>query len=213
MRKSSKAMSRILAAAKLELGSKGLDGANIEQIAKTARTSKQLIYHYFENKQDLYRVVVSKSVLNFFANVQLGAFEDNDPTSYIRQFFLRVYDEFHKNPTLTVISIDQSLHAGAHLPFSPKLEFARTHFIDSLRPALELGKRRGLFRDDLNESMVFFISISMIVGTLSLKGIYQRFLGPELDRDDVQWRKLLAELFMNALRPSVPDGGGVGQGT
>src|SRR3978361_1979258 len=47
-------IARILTSARAEFGTKGLDGAKMEDIARAAGISKQLIYHYFRGKDDLY---------------------------------------------------------------------------------------------------------------------------------------------------------------
>src|SRR5687768_13944041 len=45
---------RIIAAAREEFGANGFDGAKVEHIARRAGVSKQLIYLYFNGKDELY---------------------------------------------------------------------------------------------------------------------------------------------------------------
>lgn len=49
--------SRILDAATMEFAERGLAGARVERIAASAECNKQLIYHYFGDKQGLYDAV------------------------------------------------------------------------------------------------------------------------------------------------------------
>ena len=58
-RNSALTIERIVAAAEEEFGTHGLDGAKIDDIARTAGISKQLIYHYFNGKDDLYSEMLS----------------------------------------------------------------------------------------------------------------------------------------------------------
>jgi TetR/AcrR family transcriptional regulator len=43
-----------------EFAAKGFSGARVQAIADTARLNKQLIYHYFGNKQSLYEAVLEQ---------------------------------------------------------------------------------------------------------------------------------------------------------
>src|SRR3546814_4095706 len=47
-------INRIFAAAREEFGANGFDGAKVEHIARRAKVSKQLVYLYFNGKDELY---------------------------------------------------------------------------------------------------------------------------------------------------------------
>ena len=49
---------RILEAATQEFARKGFDGARIDDIAQQANANKQMLYHYFGNKDDLFTKVL-----------------------------------------------------------------------------------------------------------------------------------------------------------
>ncbi len=53
---------RILAAALAEFADKGLAGARVDAIARRARVNKRMLYHYFGNKQALFREIVRRKV-------------------------------------------------------------------------------------------------------------------------------------------------------
>src|SRR4029453_968170 len=46
---------RILAAALAEFSSEGFAGARVARIARRAKINKRMLYHYFGNKEDLFR--------------------------------------------------------------------------------------------------------------------------------------------------------------
>jgi TetR/AcrR family transcriptional regulator len=50
--------SRILAAAVTEFAAHGLAGARVDAIARRAGTNKRMLYHYFTDKEGLYRAVL-----------------------------------------------------------------------------------------------------------------------------------------------------------
>jgi AcrR family transcriptional regulator len=53
---------RILDAARREFGTKGFDGARIDAIARRAGVNKGLIFYYFQNKEELFRVLSEQRI-------------------------------------------------------------------------------------------------------------------------------------------------------
>ncbi|MDR3457846.1 MAG: TetR/AcrR family transcriptional regulator [Verrucomicrobiae bacterium] len=54
--------SRILAAAVAEFAAKGQAGARVDAIARRAGTNKRMLYHYFADKEGLYRAVLREKI-------------------------------------------------------------------------------------------------------------------------------------------------------
>jgi len=53
---------RILAAALREFADKGFAGARVARIARRARINKRMLYHYFGNKDDLFREILGRKL-------------------------------------------------------------------------------------------------------------------------------------------------------
>src|SRR5262244_1754226 len=53
---------RILAAALKEFSAKGLAGARVDRIARRARINKRMLYHYFGNKDGLFREIMRRKL-------------------------------------------------------------------------------------------------------------------------------------------------------
>lgn len=49
---------RILAAAMAEFSARGFNGARVDAIARRARINKRMLYHYFGNKDELFRAIL-----------------------------------------------------------------------------------------------------------------------------------------------------------
>ena len=54
-------MAEIMEVATAEFADKGLSGARIDAIAAATRTSKRMIYYYFESKEGLYVAVLEEA--------------------------------------------------------------------------------------------------------------------------------------------------------
>src|SRR3954470_1376301 len=53
---------RILAAALKEFAAKGFAGARVDVIARRARINKRMLYHYFTDKEGLFRAVLRRKI-------------------------------------------------------------------------------------------------------------------------------------------------------
>ncbi len=53
---------RILSAALREFAAKGFAGARVARIARRARVNKRMLYHYFGNKDDLFREILGRKL-------------------------------------------------------------------------------------------------------------------------------------------------------
>ncbi len=53
---------RILAAALREFSARGLAGARVDRIARRARINKRMLYHYFGNKDELFREIMRRKL-------------------------------------------------------------------------------------------------------------------------------------------------------
>lgn len=53
---------RILTAALREFSAKGFAGARVDRIAQRARINKRMLYHYFGNKESLFREILARKV-------------------------------------------------------------------------------------------------------------------------------------------------------
>lgn len=53
---------RILSAALREFGEKGFAGARVDAIARRARINKRMLYHYFGDKEELFKAVLRRKI-------------------------------------------------------------------------------------------------------------------------------------------------------
>jgi AcrR family transcriptional regulator len=61
---------RILTAALREFSLRGFAGARVDVIARGARINKRMLYHYFGDKQGLFRAVIRQKISERMANVE-----------------------------------------------------------------------------------------------------------------------------------------------
>ena len=78
---------RILRAARREFVAKGFAGARVDVIASVASVNKRMLYHYFNNKEGLYRATLYEGMAT---NLDLVASAPADPDELLPFLFARV---------------------------------------------------------------------------------------------------------------------------
>ena len=81
---------RILRAARREFVAKGFAGARVDAIARSAAVNKRMLYHYFGDKEALYRAVLREGIAT---NLDLVAAAPADPDDLLPFLFTRVLQQ------------------------------------------------------------------------------------------------------------------------
>src|SRR5260370_7094629 len=79
---------RIFQQALKEFSKNGFAGARVDRIAKRARVNKQLIYYYFESKENLFRVVI-ESVWETSEAIRQARAEAGEVVRYWSEFYFK----------------------------------------------------------------------------------------------------------------------------
>src|SRR6266852_6281724 len=85
-------ISRLLAVAKVEFTQKGLDGARIDEIARRTGVTKQLIYHYYSTKEELFTAIVEETAASAMAEFIVLELDHLAPQEALRAFLFHIFD-------------------------------------------------------------------------------------------------------------------------
>jgi TetR/AcrR family transcriptional regulator len=202
-RSSSVTMDRILAAAEMEFGRKGLDGAKIEDIAREAGVSKQLIYHYFNNKVDLYSemlVALSQETYEkFLAIDQDGSMR---PEQIIGGWVSALYDWHCEHVYSAGITLDQGMRAGAQVRYDKKAAQLRNEWLTKLQAALSQGQAAGIFNPALTVDQIHYMGVVMVTGCITYREMFTRYARVNMEHPERSnyWQEFCVDFFMRALR-------------
>jgi AcrR family transcriptional regulator len=183
-RNSEKTKEDILAAARAEFCEHGLGGARVDAIAERAGANKRLLYHYFGNKEDLYRAVL----LEAYAEIRAGERELNldalSPDEAMDRLVRFTFRHFLANPWFTSLLSTENVQNAAFLKTLPDIPALHSPLVGQIAQILENGRREGIFRDGI-DPIQLYISIAALgyfyvsnMKTLSV--IFDRDLGATL---------------------------------
>jgi TetR/AcrR family transcriptional regulator len=196
---------RILKAAFVEFGDNGFAGARVDEIAKSAGASKQVIYHHFESKDGLFGAVVEKAYYDVRGagagiHFDVGEFE---PRQALRELATRLFQPSIDTVRFQRIMHDENRLGGVH---SAGLHDARQSYralLGLFAEILDRGVSAGVFRKGVDPAELYISLSSMFSLRLTNPHTLSNMLGVPLNTEEGARRSREAAITMiiNALRP------------
>lgn len=155
---------RIIEAAKDEFTSHGFDAARIDEIAKRAEVNKQLIYYYFESKDNLFTEVLKESYINLR---KAEVIEDLDSLSAYEAIMRLVeldWNFYTAHPELIFMLASENLQDGIHIE-NQKETFWEINKVwgETTAKIFEKNKVCKTIRDDLDPMQLNITIASLVI--------------------------------------------------
>ncbi|MBL8580704.1 MAG: TetR family transcriptional regulator, partial [Rhizobiaceae bacterium] len=151
----------LLSTAIREFADKGFAGARVDEIASRAGVNKQLLYHHFGNKDDLYRAALEAVYSEIREKEKALHLGDLPPLEAMRTLVGYSFDYLVAHPEFIRLVNDENAQGAPHAARSDELTEMHWPLVELLRQTLERGAAEGLFRDDMDPINVY-ISIAGI---------------------------------------------------
>jgi AcrR family transcriptional regulator len=169
---------RILEAALAEFSAYGIAGARVDRIAKTAKCNKNLIYIYFEDKENLFATVLHKHLLRIHEEYP---FTPDDLPAYAA----KVFDFAMSNPDLMRLMTWSALeNAKASVERAKSLDMK----VAALTKAQDAGHVGAVFSPDF-----LMIAIMSIATAWSAGSPYGPAVNPNIAERAATLRKSISE--------------------
>ena len=194
---------KLLVAARREFAARGLAGARVAEIAARAGVNKQLVYHYFGDKDALYLAVLEWVYAEIRAQERELNLEGLSPERAIRKLIESSFDHLAAHPDFIVLLNDENRGGAPHVRGSRKLEAMHSPLVSMVSKILRQGVKAGVFRRGINPIHLYIsiagLSYFYFSNTPTLSAIFGKDLGSPAARR--ARRKHVADLVMQALRP------------
>ncbi|MBR1210845.1 TetR/AcrR family transcriptional regulator [Bradyrhizobium sp. JYMT SZCCT0180] len=194
---------KLLTAARREFADSGLAGARVDEIAARAGVNKQLVYHYFGDKDALYLAVLEWVYEEIRAQERKLNLEGLPPQQAIKRLIEASFDHLAAHPDFIVLLNDENRGGARHVRGSRKLEAMHSPLVSMVSTILSEGVRAGVFRKGIN-AVHLYISIAGLSyfyfsNTPTLSAIFGKDLSSPTARK--ARRKHVVDLVMQSLRP------------
>ena len=194
---------KLLTAARREFAKSGLAGARVDEIAARAGVNKQLVYHYFGDKDALYLAVLEWVYEEIRAKERELNLDGLPPEQAIRKLIESSFDHLAEHPDFIVLLNDENRGGARHVRGSKKIEALHSPLVSLVSKILGEGVRSGAFRKGINPVHLYIsiagLSYFFFSNTPTLSAIFGKDLGTPAARRDR--RKHVVDLVMQSLRP------------
>jgi TetR/AcrR family transcriptional regulator len=150
---------KILDAARIEFVSNGLNGARVDRIAEQSGVNKNLIYHYFGSKDELYLNVLEGIYADMRTHQQDEDLRGLPPVEGMKRLVSNTFDHFVATPDLTRLMSIENIHYGANLKSSQMIKPLYRGLLDTIQILLKRGQAEGVFRGKV-DAVDLYLSIS-----------------------------------------------------
>jgi AcrR family transcriptional regulator len=151
----------ILSAATAIFAEKGFGGARVDDIAARACINKRMLYHYFGDKEALYKAVLEAAYVGIRSAEADLRLADRDPEEAMRQLASFTWDYFLAHPEFISLLNTENLMQGKYVRASKRIIALHSPMIALLRDTLEQGVKAGKFRPDI-DPVELYISIAAL---------------------------------------------------
>lgn len=179
---------RILVAAKKEFAKRGLGGARVDEIAERAKANKRMIYHYFENKENLFRVVLEDAYTHIRTAEQKLELEHLPARNALEKLIRFTWDYYLKNPEFITLVNSENLHKARHLKQSEIIDQISRRFVDMVSDLLDRGVKEGVFRPGIDP-----VQLNITIAAIGYYYLTNRFTGSIVFQRDLMTPEALDE--------------------
>jgi TetR/AcrR family transcriptional regulator len=194
---------KLLAAARREFADHGLAGARVDEIAARAKVNKQLVYHYFGDKDALYLAVLEWVYDEIRTQERKLNLEGLPPERAIKKLIESSFDHLALHPDFILLLNDENRNGARHLRASVKIEDMHSPLVSMVSTILKQGVREGAFRKGIDPVHLYIsiagLSYFFFSNTPTLSAIFGSDLSSAAARK--ARRKHVADLVMQSLRP------------
>jgi AcrR family transcriptional regulator len=190
-----KTRSDILDVAFKEFAENGYSGARVDEIAARTRTSKRMIYYYFESKDGLYKAVLVEYYKRLRGAERTLHLEDREPLDALRELVGFTFDYHSARPEGVRLIMVENIHKGRFVAEVPNAEALNSVTVEAVRAICERGAQAGVIRPHIDP-----VDLYQSIAALSFFNVSNRATFSQIfDRD------MGAEAVLAARRRSVID--------
>jgi AcrR family transcriptional regulator len=208
-------LARLLKEARQAFSERGLAGARVDDIARAAGVTKQLVYHYFRSKEELFASVLDESAQDVLADLLALELDHLAPTDALRVFLEHSFDQYRTDPTLGALAQESFRFHERNAGHRNQLTgLALTH-INLMDRILMRGAASGEFVQGVDARLFCAASALLTVGGFTNRYVASTLAGFDTtSHEGVRaWRKYSIDLALACVlvnsrplldRPAMP---------
>jgi len=160
-RNSTRTKAAILVAARAEFAARGFEGARVDAIAGLAGANKRLLYHYFGNKEELYRAVLLDAYQEIRTGERALSLDQFGPVDAMDRLVRFTFRHFLANPWFPRLLNTENIENARFLKTLPDIAALHSPLVGQIKTIVDRGADAGIFRRDV-DPVQLYISIAAL---------------------------------------------------
>jgi TetR/AcrR family transcriptional regulator len=156
-----------------------------------------MLYHYFGNKEALFAAAMESAFAQARPQVIPPCPPAEDPVTALRDLTEGMFAYFERGTRTTILVNSSNLHGSRHLQNSPAFRSILEERVARMTAILEHGRRTGVFRDDVDPTLLTLTVTAMIVYFFANNATLSVFLDDDLKRPAARaaWREHVTDFL------------------
>ncbi|MEO9297146.1 TetR/AcrR family transcriptional regulator [Devosia alba] len=160
-RDSVKTKAGILVAGRAEFAARGFEGARVDAIAALAGANKRLLYHYYGNKEELYRAVLLDAYQEIRRGERALSLDQFGPVEAMDRLVRFTFRHFLANPWFPRLLNTENIENARFLKTMTDIPALHSPLVGQITTIVERGADAGVFRRDV-DPVQLYISIAAL---------------------------------------------------
>lgn len=170
--KSDKMQNAIITAAIKVYAEKGMHGIRIADVAKKAKVSYGLVYHYFKNKEDVLNAIFTKSINIFLKAIENAAIQERSLEEKLASITTFLFNTCKEFPEFMYVIMFEVIWTPRFLETRNFISFTKA--FTTFEKMLIEYKQKGVLKKDIDTTVstyMFFGGLEMLLTGIVLKAI------------------------------------------
>jgi TetR/AcrR family transcriptional regulator len=170
----------IMSAAVAEFAEKGFDGARVDEIAMHAGVNKNLLYHHYGSKDELFTAVLEYTYEAIRRRQKDLELRHMDPVTGMRKLVVFTGRIWVQLPHFPRLLHSENLHEGQHVRRSARIRKMYDPLLETIRDLLDRGVRSGQFRPGIDPVDLYISITSLTAHYISNRYTFEAIFGKQL---------------------------------
>lgn len=194
----------IISVATQEFSENGYSGGRVDEIAERTKTSKRMIYYYFESKDGLWRTVLMEYYAKLRGAEEELHLEDKPTLEAIRQLVEFTFDWHQTHAEGVRLVMVENIHRAKHLQAMPSIELLNSRALRLVERLLERGVAEGVIRKGVDATQLYLSIAALCFFNVSNRYTIATIFGHDMGEGEMMAQRRASVIDM-VLRSIVSD--------
>jgi TetR/AcrR family transcriptional regulator len=171
-----------------QFAERGYDGARVDRIVEECKVSKNLLYHYFDSKEELFIAVMEQAYAKMRLEQNEWSFLKLEPEEAIAKLVVYTFDHFVREPTIISLLNTENLYKARHIEQSSQILRLYDPLLKTINNLLARGQKLGKFKENIDP-----IDLYITIAGLGYFYLSNRFTLSYVLQVDLNSKKRLAQ--------------------